>query len=127
MRRLLIYLSWLGTWFCSHMYYAYEGTATAPMWLESSRFMIFFSIYAFAFIAADKREKSIALQVELEHILFIIGVKVIGHFFEVLKHFGLPVIIRPYHYDVINYVFAALYIVITPVRIVIVKRNKRYG
>lgn len=127
MRYFLIYFSWLGMWVCSHFANLYYGTNNpySEIWMEAARFMIFFSIAAFAYLAADKRERTLKYQVQIEHIVFIVGAKAIQHFCYFLNVCGLVNEIDPYAYSVINYILAGAYVVVTPIRIIYLK-NKAF-
>ena len=98
----------------------------ADLWIELSRFMIFFSILAFAIIATYKKEKGVSLQVHLEHMLFIIGAKVFDHACQVYTELGGSPIISPYVSSIVNYLLAIGFIIMTPIRIIHIKATKRY-
>lgn len=128
MRYFLIYLAWLGTWATSEAArYCYEqGEPLAgSIWVEAARFMIFLSIAIFAFLAADKRERTISYQVQIEHIVFIIGAKAIEHFFSLIAVFGYETAFNPYVFSIVNYTLATAYLIITPIRIIYLK-NKAF-
>lgn len=129
MRYALIYISWLGTWAASEIArYSYEHgqPLEGNKWVEIARFMIFFSVAAFAFLAADKNQRTISYQVQIEHIVFIVGAKAIQHFFAVLSVFGIETFINPYLFSYANYVLAGIFILFTPIRISYIKRKRRY-
>lgn len=128
MRYFLLYFSWLGVWATSEAArYSYEqGVPLAGnIWVEAARFMIFFSIASFAFLAADRRKKTISYQVQLEHVVFIIGAKTLQHFFVFMNEMGFVNSISPYVFNIANYLLLALYVIITPIRILYIKKEKR--
>ncbi|MCB9047704.1 MAG: hypothetical protein H6550_16335 [Chitinophagales bacterium] len=145
MKYVLLYTPWVTVWATSSWYYTAKSVCLnyvassgitdteaavymseqLALPLQTSRLAIYLSVFIFALLAYAVKERPLPYRIQLQHMLFIIGAKVMEHVGATLTVLGCASNLSPYTYDSASYLLALLYIIVTPIRIIYLGRKLR--